>query len=110
MAHLPPGRVPNRLDSARGCRVYRGLVDHTAALGRRPGREPELSMVTAVASGTSGHDAPRHTNGSAAPNLRQRRKHAAALLAHQGNRGCRAGRALGALNPLSSMAMAGRIE
>ena len=35
-------------------------------------------MVTSVASGTGGHDAPRHTNGSAAPNLRQRRKHAAA--------------------------------
>jgi hypothetical protein len=67
-------------------------------------------MVTAVASGTGDHDAPRHTNGSATPNLRQRRKPAAALLAHQGNRGCRAGRALGALDPTSSMAMAGQIE
>ena len=43
-------------------------------------------MVTSVASGAGDHDAPRQTNGSAAANLRQRRKHAAALLAHQGNR------------------------
>jgi hypothetical protein len=67
-------------------------------------------MVTSVASGTGDHDAPRQTNGSAAANLRQRRKHAAGLLAHQGNRGHRVGRALGALDPISSMAMAGQIE
>jgi hypothetical protein len=67
-------------------------------------------MVTSVAFGTGDHDAPRHTNGSAAPNPRQRRKPAAALLAHQDNKDAELVRALGALDPISSMAMAGQIE
>ena len=67
-------------------------------------------MVTAVASGTSGNDAPRHTNGSAAPPIYG---NAASPPLH-----CWLTRATedaeleGArrIDPISSMAMADQIE
>jgi hypothetical protein len=67
-------------------------------------------MVTSVASSAGDHDAPYHPNGSTPANLGQRLEHAAALLAHQSTEDAELVRALGALDLIPRMAMAGQIE